>query len=190
MPSERELAVMFNVSRVVVKQALLALEHSGFITTKLGSKGGAFITYDPSKPIQIFLEDSQRIDDLSISHFNELRKALECAAIKLTIDNATDEIVDRLNKINDEFISPKNRQKHSVLNIEFHLAIAESSGNPLIKNILKALLELTVNFPETKIHKNFIQKVGNDHKKIIKAIKDRDVEFALQMVIQNIERVK
>lgn len=190
MPSERELAKMFGVSRVVVKQALLALEHTGFITTKLGSKGGAFITYDPSKSIQIFLEDSQKIDGLNISHFNQLREALEFESIKLTIQKANDEIIEKLNTINEEFAKPENRHHHSALNVEFHLAIAEFSGNPLIKNLLKPLLELTVNFPGTTISKNFIRKVSDDHKKIIQAIKDKNVEVAFAMMTQNISRVK
>ena len=41
LPPERELAKLFNVSRVIITQAMLSLEHSGFVEIKLGAKGGA-----------------------------------------------------------------------------------------------------------------------------------------------------
>ena len=67
LPPERKLAQIFNVSRVVIKQALLALEYSGFIETELGSKGGAIVTFDFSKPITIFMEDLYNKNGLKLA---------------------------------------------------------------------------------------------------------------------------
>lgn len=190
MPTERELAQMFNVSRVVIKQALLALEHSGFIKTKIGSKGGAFITYDPCKAIQIFMEDSQKISQLELTHFNELRKALECTAVKLAIEKATSDDIDKLAQMAQDYGNPKNKKKHSEFNIIFHMAIAELSGNPLIRNILKPLLELVVRVPEISISDKFLHEADEDHQKIVEAIKAKNVDMAVKILEQNIERVR
>ncbi len=51
LPSERELAQLFNVSRVVVRESLRSLEQSGLIEVRPGSTGGAFITYNVHKPL-------------------------------------------------------------------------------------------------------------------------------------------
>ena len=44
LPAERQLAEDFQVSRMAVREALRLLENSGFITTRQGAGGGAFVT--------------------------------------------------------------------------------------------------------------------------------------------------
>ena len=44
LPPERLLAGEFQVSRVAVREALRTLENSGFIVTRQGASGGAYVT--------------------------------------------------------------------------------------------------------------------------------------------------
>ena len=44
LPSERELTLQFQVSRGVVREAVRALELSGFVEMRQGPAGGAFVT--------------------------------------------------------------------------------------------------------------------------------------------------
>ena len=190
LPPERKLAEIFNVSRVVIKQALLALEHSGFIEIELGSKGGPFVKFDFSKPLTIFMEDLHHKDGLKIAHFEQLRKALECAAIRSAVQKAGDEDIARLIELNQTFGNPDNRNRHAELNAAFHLAIAEISGNPLIENILKAVMELSMIYVGTALDDEFIQQAFEDHEKIIQAIKECDVLAAEKCILQNAERIE
>ena len=43
LPSERELADMFNASRSSIREAIRSLERSGFVVVKKGVHGGAFV---------------------------------------------------------------------------------------------------------------------------------------------------
>ena len=54
LPTERDLAEEFQVSRVAVREALRNLENTGFVSTRQGATGGAFVTeldLRPSGPI-------------------------------------------------------------------------------------------------------------------------------------------
>ena len=44
LPTERELVEQFQASRVAIREALRTLENSGFIVTRQGANGGAYVT--------------------------------------------------------------------------------------------------------------------------------------------------
>jgi len=189
LPSERELAKLFGVSRVVIKQALIALEHSGFIEVKLGAKGGAFVKHDFIKPITVLMEDLQKNGDIRISHFHDVRRALECAALQATIHKASEADLSKLAEINREFVKPKNRNRHGEFNIAFHITLAEISENTLIKILLSSVMEMVFNYPGPTISAAFIKKAYNDHEKIISAIRKRDIFLAQKILVENIDLV-
>jgi DNA-binding GntR family transcriptional regulator len=45
LPSERDLANEFQVSRVAIHEALRSLESSGFIVTRQGPTGGSYVSF-------------------------------------------------------------------------------------------------------------------------------------------------
>ena len=44
LPAERELVEEFDVSRAAIREGLRVLENTGFIATRQGAGGGAFVT--------------------------------------------------------------------------------------------------------------------------------------------------
>ena len=190
LPSERDLSRLFNVSRVVIKQALLSLEHSGFIEIKLGTKGGAYVKFDFAKPVTNILEDLHKNGDLRISHFQVVRKSLECAALQEIFDQAEAIDLSGLIDINNAYGKPENRNRHSEINVAFHIALADISRNPLIKILISAILEMVYNYAGTTLSDRFIKRAYDDHERIIQAIRDRDQALAERLLIQNIDRVE
>jgi GntR family transcriptional regulator, transcriptional repressor for pyruvate dehydrogenase complex len=190
LPPERELAKMFDVSRVVVKQALLALEHSGFIRVELGANGGAVVTQDFIKPIRVCMEDLQKNGGTSITHFQDVRVALERAALQATMAKVNEEDLERLAEINREFGARQNRHRHAELNGAFHLSLAEISGNPLIKILLLSLLEVAFTYTGPSISAPFIKKAYQDHEKIIAALRERDLARAESLLVSNIDMIR
>ena len=59
LPSERELTEEFRVSRGVIREAIRALEITGFVVTRQGPAGGAFVTelsFDQRLPGSLFIK--------------------------------------------------------------------------------------------------------------------------------------
>lgn len=189
LPPERELAKIFNVSRVVIKQARMALEQSGFLETRPGSKGGTFVKYDFAKPITIFMEVMQSNGDLRISHFLDVRRALECAALRSTFNRTDKPDLSALIDINEQFAKPENRSRHAEMNMSFHIALADLSGNPLITILLKSVMEMVFSYPGPTISAEFIKKAYIEHQKIIEAVEKQDWESAERLLIHNVDLV-
>ena len=69
LPTERELVEQFQASRVAIREALRTLENSGFIVTRQGANGGAYVTdltFDswPMLSFDLFLADKISIPGL------------------------------------------------------------------------------------------------------------------------------
>ncbi|MBW1997446.1 MAG: FadR family transcriptional regulator [Deltaproteobacteria bacterium] len=188
LPSERELADMLKVSRVVVSQALMTLEQSGFIEIRRGSKGGAFIANRPYKPFSDFIKDLFIEGEISIDHVREAREAVECRSIQLAAAKASDEDIEKLRTINRKLLDDiQESLKFLENNMAFHVAIADISGNPLIKGIVQSLLEHHNTFrskyyPDTDVSHDFIKDTYKRHKRIISAISGRDIELCEKLI--------
>ncbi|UCC66529.1 MAG: FadR family transcriptional regulator [Deltaproteobacteria bacterium] len=65
LPTERELAEEFQVSRSVIREAIRELEVSGLVYIKKGPTGGIFITHAYHKPLSPTQVDQKGDHDFS-----------------------------------------------------------------------------------------------------------------------------
>src|SRR5450759_3515 len=77
MPSERDLAAQFGVSRVVVREAIRTLETSGLVTVKKGPKGGIFVTQDYERPIVDTITNLLAGGEATLDDLFEMRLLIE-----------------------------------------------------------------------------------------------------------------
>ena len=68
LPTERELAKMFNASSAAVRSAVLNLEQAGLLKIKKGAGGGFFVQELDFKPVRDSLNDLVSFGKASISH--------------------------------------------------------------------------------------------------------------------------
>ncbi len=67
-PPERELAGLFGVSRLTLREAIRALQQAGYVESRRGRFGGTFVTYEPPAPDpgevrRIALQDTGKLTD-------------------------------------------------------------------------------------------------------------------------------
>ncbi len=176
LPSERELAKLFKVSRVVIREALRSLEQSGLIEIKPGPTGGPHVAYNLHKPLFDSALDLMKEGKFNLHYFLEARRAIECVTVKLAAEKVTADDLKRLNDINrrllDDLDKPEKLREH---NSAFHISVAEIAGNPLLKLMVQSLLQLLdVAYPASNQSQEYIRHTHERHAALLTAMEKRD----------------
>ncbi len=184
LPTERELASILSVSRVVVREALRSLEQSGFIEIRPGSSGGSYVSNKVYKPLFDSIYDLFEDGKLNLKHFYQAREAIERFSAQLAMENLEDGDIEALANINEKLKTSlfSNATFHEN-NMAFHMKMADISRNPLVKLIVGALLSsLKILLPERCQSPDFIRATYKRHTRIIDAMKNKDVESVMNLL--------
>jgi DNA-binding FadR family transcriptional regulator len=190
LPSERELMEEIGVSRAVVRESLRSLEQSGLVEIKQGGTGGAFVVSNLQKPVFNSAFDLYSQGKLTLAHFVETRKAIECVAVRVAVAKATPEDIARLRELNEACLPDiDDKVKHREHAARFHMAIAQISGNHLSKLFVSALFGLLGELrPDSLQTKRFKQESYLLHKRIIEALAAKDAGLCEYLMAKDIER--
>jgi DNA-binding GntR family transcriptional regulator len=169
---ERQLSSALGVSRTPIREAMALLEQEGFLRTV--PRRGVFIVRKTKKEI---------IEIIQVC------AALESMAARLATLNASDESINALRHMFDEFqrsAPSEHLHEYSDANIAFHQAIINLSGSHLmsrtIENLfvhVRAIRRMTIS------QKDRATRSIADHMRIIEALERRDTELAERLVRQH-----
>jgi len=180
LPPERELASQFKSGRMVVREALRTLEHSGLIYIKQGSLGGTFIKSADTKVITRSISDMITIGNVSLQELTEARLGIEMVILESAITRINNDDLGLLAKnidFSEEQILKGKRPLDDHLN--FHLLLAKSSKNTLFEMIIESIMTVTKSFLLTvKPDAKYLNRVLNYHKEIYKALKEKKLNIA------------
>ena len=168
LPAERELCAAYNVRRPTVREALIALEVQGLIEVRVGS--GAHVVRAPG------VDDSPGFN-VTAFEVTEARLLFEGEAAALAATVITPATLDRLDLLVRK-IADENRAKGSTEHAdrEFHLLIAESTGNAAIARTIAELWRLRNTSPECallheKARSANVKPVVEEHRLIVEALR-------------------
>ncbi len=190
--SERELAELLQVSRPSVREALQSLEMLGFVEIKHG--GGTFVrnTNGDSviRPLAMFLA----VEKSSLLEMFEVRRTFETATARLAAERASDGEIDRIGKALEEMkerFNARDSEKGEEADVEFHYAVAEATHNTLLIRLFRTLsAEFTraVSAARRRLYmdRDHPRKIVEQHRRIYKAIQDRDPEAAAQAMLAHL----
>lgn len=191
LPSEKELAREFQVSRSVVREALRILEISGLVKIRKGPAGGIFVSHVYHKPIKISLGNMITSGEVTIDHLFDVRLLIEPHIAAEAALHATKEDIKVLEDLLAE--SEAHTQDAAVLktnNLDFHLLLARASGNPvfsiLLESVFELLAELSFDFLDLPLEQHFFRA----HKKILQVIAAKNPEEARKLLRKDILDVK
>jgi GntR family transcriptional repressor for pyruvate dehydrogenase complex len=193
LPPEKKLIETFHVSKATLREALRSLEVLGFLEIRKGVSGGAFVTEIDMKKARDSFTNFLLFKNLSLSNLSEVRLILESYVAEKAALVINEEGLKRLEKLNKEcdYIIKHDIPIESRKNeIEYHRIIGSVSGNPILMFILDFVENLLIDTKEIlQPSKEFSQKVLNAHKRIYKALLERDPKKAREEMIKHVREV-
>ena len=188
IPTELELIELFDVSRSVIREVITELRSLGYVETKHGI--GTFVTEFKDEPNFLLSNASlETINDIIL--LLELRISLESEAVFLASERRTEFHLQKMKQAIDDFeshISSNANDGTVKADYDFHIAIAEASGNQYFVDFLKYLGEKII--PRARIFsvqknsnlEDYLRVVHRDHINIYNAIIEQDGLLARQMI--------
>lgn len=137
LPSENEISKMHQLSRPVVREALLRLRADGLVIAHQGL--GTFVTRQSEFQLKTF----ENTDNLAFYlRAQELRQAIEGDAARLAAERRTKAQLNAIETAHKKFKAMvRENVATAEADLDFHLSIARASGNELYVSVLESLLE-------------------------------------------------
>lgn len=193
LPSETQLAEMFQVGRQSVREALRLLELSGFISIQRGVNGGPIIQNTMlSKMANMYL-DAFKFNRISISDITTARMEIEKSVLQLVFEKADKSDLEAL-KENIEKTKKKLAKSIAAYeeNLDFHRILAKASKNHVLMIIVESLLSVLSNFriqlDPTKLDRS--KRVQRLHEQIFGAIQANNKELAIELLDENLREIE
>jgi DNA-binding FadR family transcriptional regulator len=170
LPSESELCKTFGVSRTVVREALMSLQALGLTASQPGI--GTFVVSDRvGAPLLL--------GRYSPANVREVRRCIEIPAIRLAAERRTDRDIGEMAGILARMEDADDPARRNQLDANFHIAIARSSGNPLIVKIVEELRSVLEEHSLAAARAPYRRRAAaEEHRAIYDAIVDRDPDAA------------
>lgn len=190
LPPERELAVMFNVSRASLREALRALSAMNIIEMRQGD-GTYIASLEPQRLVE-HLEFVFSLDDSTFIQLFEARKIVEVGIVSLAAQRITDEQITALEEsLNQAEDSLDKTESFLAADLALHKTITEAAGNPILERFMASISQLgfasrsrTVTIP------GITAETLADHKAIVAALKQRDPDAASQAMLVHLNHVE
>lgn len=192
LPTERELAKVFHVSRAAVRSAILNLEHSGLLQIKKGAKGGFFVRELDSEPFRNSLHELINLGKASVSHLAEVRGILEPEVSRIAAIRAEPQDLVKIEKsIADLWERMSDDRPRKPGDFNFHVCVAEGTKNPALIFLMRALTDIMYQtIGGYRVNPKDNKKIINQHRQIFDAIKSKNPEKALTAASKHVEAMK
>jgi DNA-binding FadR family transcriptional regulator len=186
LPSERDLAQTYDVSRPTIREAVIALELDGQVEVRMGS-GVYVVSQRPRGGVA-------GVTDVGPFELLEARRAVESEACALAAVHIDDMQLGELEALLREINSGSSYAESEVADRKFHSKIAECTANSAMQAMVDILWEMRERSPQYKLlsqkaHEAGIGPDSDEHATILEGLRRRDPVQARNAMRTHLTRV-
>jgi DNA-binding FadR family transcriptional regulator len=182
LPTEKDMIEEFGVSRTVVREAISNLKASGLVSTRQGK--GAFVLDEGVRSFRISEENLSVVEE--VLEALELRIAIESEAAALAARRGTPADLQRIAEACEAMDRAIGAGESTIdLDIAFHRAIAQATGNRHFLGLFNYLGEVLVPRARVPTHQydattlqDYLRRISGEHHQIVDAIAAGDSDAA------------
>lgn len=188
--SDRVLAAKLGVGRSAVREALKVLDVLGMIDIRPGQ--GTYISNNETNFFIIPLSWSLFLNGSQIDSIVELRNLLEVKAAYLAAEHRNEECLGKLYDISHRIhvaYSGRNFKGFLDADLEFHIYIAELSGNQVIYSMIQTISNLMRHVSGSgMVDEQQLHEIYEEHQKIYGFILAGDCEGAMAAMQEHLDK--
>jgi GntR family transcriptional regulator, transcriptional repressor for pyruvate dehydrogenase complex len=188
LPSERELAQQFGVSRATVRESLRQLQAQGLLAPR--GRTSSMQTASPDAAVARFREALThvvKLRDVSLSDLLGLRIAIEGEALarsaEAPVEPSLEEARAALAAMDRPKISP---EEFYDADIAFHVALVSASGNQALSLVMLAVKDsIQLHLDRTMQFRSFAKirpRVVEEHRGLLRAVEQGDARAGLALL--------
>lgn len=165
-----DVAKMFNVSKIPVREALKRLEAEGLV--EFHRNRGAVVT---------------SVSEPEIAQIFETRAILESNAIRLSVPHMTEATFEKASAFCDAFASESDVARWSALNWQFHSCLYEDAQRPFLVNTIRSVNDRLERYLRVQLTLSHGREIADrEHREILETCKSGDAQKASELVYAHI----
>jgi GntR family transcriptional repressor for pyruvate dehydrogenase complex len=186
LPSERELARIFNVSRVPVREALKSLEFLGAVLHVRGK--GVFVQRINMGQVLDNVDFLMADPAVALHELFEAREAIECQTARLAAQRRTEKDIVAMEDAIDEMDRNISRGKDVVKASErFHNALVVAAHNVVLKRVNDFIAGLFAYARQQVLTDPRHHRIASRyHKKVLQSVVERDADGAVAIMREHL----
>jgi DNA-binding FadR family transcriptional regulator len=184
LPAERQLAEAFGASRTTVRIALGQLEEERLVVRRIGS--GTFVNHRAPGDAEDIAELTSPLELIDV------RLGVEPTMVRLAVMHATARDIDRMTEVIAQMEqSSADAETFTRWDEQFHLAIAESTHNPLMVWVYRQINAVRTHaqwnaMKDKVLTADRIAEYNRQHRNLHEAIRARDMDSAVAIVTNHL----
>jgi len=187
LPSENALVTKLKCSRISIREALQMLSSLGLVETRHG--GGTFVRPYSSEVLLSPLLPMIVLERTDIQHVLEYRRIVEPGCVALAVTRADEADMIELERACASLrASGQDLRVFARADLEFHLALARASKNPVLMKVNSVILDVLSASWEEIVRALGTRDGLHYHRRIFEAVKARDAVAAVALMEEHITR--